>query len=189
MASITANSHQAFGHSSPASNLWSVLMILAGVAAIAVPFAAGIGIATAVAWLIIVGGVLHLAHSFSSRGIGAVAWHVLIGVIYIAGGGYLALHPALNLVSLTIFVAVLFLIEAGMLLGAFFTFRRWRGAWWFLADAVLTLALAVFILITFPFSAAWAIGTLVGINLIISGVTRLLHPGPAIPLPAPPARR
>lgn len=153
----------------------SILMILLGLIAIALPFIAGVAISILVGWLIVFGGIAYLVHAFAARGVGAFLWRALVGVFYIVGGLYLAFHPALSLVTLTLLLAVLFLVEGIMAIISFFHVRGLPGSWWLLFDGVVTLILSVMIWRTWPVSAVWVVGTLVGINLLLSGFTRLFY--------------
>lgn len=154
---------------------WGVLMIVAGVAALLLPFAAGLGISVVVAWLVIAGGALHLAYTFSARGAGRIVWNLVIGLAYIVAGGWLALNPLVSLASLTLVLAALLFAEGVLQIAAWINLRRIHGAAWLLVDGVVTLTLGVLIAFRWPATAAWAIGTLVGINLIVSGIARLMH--------------
>jgi uncharacterized membrane protein HdeD (DUF308 family) len=80
----------------------SVLMVAVGILAIALPLMAGIGISLFVSWLIFFTGFAHLVYAFAARGVGGFLWRVLLGIVYIAGGLYLAFHPRLSLLSLTL---------------------------------------------------------------------------------------
>jgi uncharacterized membrane protein HdeD (DUF308 family) len=154
---------------------WGTIMILLGFAAVILPFKAGIAISAVVGWIIVLSGIAYLASAFAASGAGGFVWRVLIGVLYVVGGGYLAFHATLALESLTIVVATLFFIEGVFETAVFFEFRGVPGAGWILFDAVVTLILAYLIWRGFPSSSTWAIGTLVGINLIMSGTTRLMY--------------
>jgi uncharacterized membrane protein HdeD (DUF308 family) len=72
-------------------------------------------------------------------------------------------------------VAVIFLIEGATEFVLFFQFRALPGSGWLLFDGILTVLLAYLILHPWPSSSTWAIGTLLGINLIVSGFTRLMY--------------
>ena len=100
---------------------------------------------------------------------------MLIWVVYVAGGGYLAFHPGLALQSLTVVLAVIFAIEGVLELVTFFQFRVYPGSGWALFDAIVTLLLAYLIARPWPSSSTWAIGTILGINLIFSGLTVLMY--------------
>ena len=154
---------------------WAVVMILLGLLAVILPRASGIAVSVLVSWLIVLCGITHLASAFVGRNAGAFIWRLLIGVVYILGGGYLALHPGIALVSLTVVLAAIFALEGVFELVAFFVFRPYAGSGWVLFDAIVTLLLAGLILYPWPSSSTWAIGIILGINLIFSGVTALMY--------------
>jgi uncharacterized membrane protein HdeD (DUF308 family) len=153
----------------------AVVMVVLGFLAILLPFATGIGIVIVVGWIIAFGGFAYLAYAFSAQGAGAFIWRTLIGVAYVIGGVYLAFHPGLTLASLTLVVAAIFFAEGILDIIVFFQFRSLSGSGWLLFDSVMTLILAYLIWRPWPVSSVWVIGTLVGINLIVSGVTRLMY--------------
>jgi uncharacterized membrane protein HdeD (DUF308 family) len=84
------------------------------------------------------------------------------------------MHPLLGVASLTLLLASIFLIEGVLDLVLYFKLRPARGSAWVLFDGLVTLVLALFIGMHWPSSSAWAIGTLVGVSMIMSGVTRLM---------------
>lgn len=156
------------------SILWGVLLILFGIVAVASPLLAAVAVNALIAWLIIFAGVVHVVMAFHSHGAGSMIWKLLVGVAYIAFGGYLLVHPLLGVASLTLLLASLFLIEGVLDLVLYFNLRPARGAGWVLFDGLVTLLLAAFIGLHWPSSSAWAIGTLVGVSMIMSGVTRVM---------------
>ena len=152
----------------------SVLMIIAGVLAIVVPPAAGIAVAIFVAWLLIFSGGAHLAFAWRTRTTGGFLWELLLGILYIAVGVYLLLHPVAGLASLTLALAIYLFVEGILELALSFLLRPMPGSSWILLDGVITLILAVMIWRTWPSSSEWVIGTLVGISMLFSGLTRLM---------------
>ena len=162
-------------HAAGASIGWGIVMVLLGVLALFLPLATGIGVSIAVSWIIIFGGIAYVASAFAARGAGSFLWRMLIGAVYILGGLYLAFHPGLALASLTLAMAVMFFFEGAMETIAFFQFRILPGSGWVLFDGVVTLFLAYLIWRPWPGSSIWAIGTILGINLITSGFTRLMY--------------
>ncbi|HEY1160524.1 MAG TPA: DUF308 domain-containing protein [Terracidiphilus sp.] len=157
----------------------SVFMILVGVLAIAMPLAAGIGISIFVSWLIFLTGLAHLVYAFAARGVGGFAWRLVLGIVYVAGGVYLGFRPGLSLVSLTLALAIILFVEGLMQSLAYFSLRELPGSRWILFDGIVTLVLGLLILLSWPSGSAWAIGTLVGINFLFSGLTRLGYSGTA----------
>jgi len=152
----------------------AVLMILLGMLAIALPGTMGIGVAILVAWIIIFGGVSHLVYAFAAERAGQVAWRLLVGVVYVLGGVYLALNPGLSLVTMTLMLGAIFIVEGVMRGVLFFQLRALPRVGWILFDSLMTVLLGVLIMAGWPTSSAWAIGTIVGVNLLVSGFTRLM---------------
>ena len=151
----------------------SVLMIAAGVLAIALPLLTGLAVGVLIAWLLLASGVLHLAFAWRGHGAAGVVWEILVGLAYGAIGLYLAAHPLLELASLTLGVAIYLFVEATLEFVLWFQLRTSSGRGWLLIDGIITLVLAVMIWRTWPSSAAWVLGTLVGISMLFSGVSRL----------------
>jgi uncharacterized membrane protein HdeD (DUF308 family) len=118
--------------------------------------------------------VVHLSLAFYAHKAGSVFWKLLVGLAYVFFGVYLIAHPALGVVSLTLVLASLFLVEGIFDIALFFQMRAIGGSAWILADGIITLALGLMIYLQWPSSSNWAIGTLVGVSLIVSGVTRLM---------------
>jgi uncharacterized membrane protein HdeD (DUF308 family) len=152
----------------------SVLMIVAGILAIASPLAAGIAVNVLVAWLLIFSGCVHLVFAWHARSGGGVLWELLVGIVYIFIGVYLLMHPWAGLMSLTIALAIYLFLEAILEFILGFTLRPLPGSGWLLFDGVVTLILAVMIWKTWSINTPWIIGTLVGISMLFSGVARLM---------------
>jgi uncharacterized membrane protein HdeD (DUF308 family) len=156
------------------SILWGVLLIVLGVMAISSPMIAAVAVNVVISWLIVLAGVVHLAVAFHRREVGSMIWRSLVGLAYIFFGGYLIAHPVIGVASLTLVLASLFLIEGILDIALYFQARAIRGSSWMLIDGIITLLLGLLIYMQWPSSSAWAIGTLVGVSMIISGVTRLM---------------
>ena len=159
---------------STASILWGVLLIVFGLAAIAAPFVAAVAVNLAIAWLIILAGAVHLILGFRAHGAGSLIWKLLVGLAYVAFGIYLFTHPVLGVASLTLVLASLFLLEGILDIVLFFNLRALPGSSMFLVDGIITLLLGGLIYMQWPSSAAWAIGTLVGASMLVSGISRVM---------------
>ena len=161
-------------HASTWSIVWGVLLIVTGVLAIGAPFLAAVAVTALIGWLIVFAGIVHLAIAFHSHGAGSVIWKLLVGLAYVCFGLYVIMHPVLGVASLTLILASLFLIEGILQVILFFKMRSLQGSSWMLIDGVITLLLGLLIYVQWPSSSAWAIGTLVGISMIMSGVSRVM---------------
>ncbi|MGB8583982.1 MAG: DUF308 domain-containing protein [Candidatus Sulfotelmatobacter sp.] len=168
------NSPVAVAHrSSMLSILWGVLLIVFGMMAIGSPMLAAVAVNVVIAWLIVLAGIVHIVLAFHRQAAGSVIWKLLVGVAYLFFGGYLLLHPVLGVTSLTLALAALFVIEGILNLVLFFKMRPLHGSTWVLLDGVITILLGLLIYMQWPSSSVWAIGTLVGISMIFSGVARI----------------
>jgi uncharacterized membrane protein HdeD (DUF308 family) len=156
------------------SMVWGILLVMFGALAVASPFVAAVTVSVFIAWLIIFGGVVHLVLAFHAHRAGSLLGKLLVGLAYVVIGGYLLMHPVLGVATLTLLLAGLFLIEGVLNVVMFFQLRPARGSGWMLLDGLITLALAVMIGAHWPSSSLWAIGTLVGVSLIFSGITRVM---------------
>ena len=135
---------------------------------------AAVAVNGVISWLIVLAGVVHLAVAFHLREAGSVIWRALVGLAYIFFGVYLIAHPRIGVASLTLVLGSLFLVEGIFDIALFFRVRSIHGSAWILFDGIITLLLGVLIYLQWPSSSAWAIGTLVGASMIVSGVTRVM---------------
>jgi uncharacterized membrane protein HdeD (DUF308 family) len=161
-------------HASTWSILWGVLLIVFGMLAVGSPFLAAVAVSAFIAWLIIFAGVVHLILAFHVHRARSMIWKLLVGLAYLFFGAYLIVHPVLGVASITLVLASLFLIEGILDVVLFFQLRSMRGSSWVLLDGIITLVLGLLIYLQWPSSSIWAIGTLVGVSMIISGVTRVM---------------
>jgi len=161
-------------HASTISILWGVLLIVFGMVAVGSPLLAAVAVSALVAWLIVLAGVVHLMLAFRAHQAGSVIWKVLVGIAYLCFGGYLIMHPVLGVASLTLLLASLFLIEGILNIVLYVEMRPIHGSSWMLVDGIVTLLLGLMIYLQWPSSSAWAIGTLVGVSMIFSGVARVM---------------
>ncbi len=159
---------------------WSIflgiLLFLAGVLSIAAPLFAGIAASIFFGWLILLAGIAHLVYAWSERGAGAVAWQILIGIVYVAAAVYMLFEPVAGVAALTLVLGFYIALEGIFELAVFSLVRRLKRSIWFLVDGVISLVLAALILGHWPSSSYWAVGTLVGISLLFSGIARISFP-------------
>ena len=151
----------------------SVLLILAGFLAIAVPLAAGIAVSAIFGWLLALAGIGHLLFAFHTRTFGGLIWELLVGILYLLVGAYLLIFPVAGLATVTFALAIYLFAEGILELILSFRIRPRSGWAWLLFDGIITLILAVLIWRTWPSDSEWVIGTLVGISMLFSGISRL----------------
>lgn len=142
--------------------------------AITLPFATSLGVAIIVGWLLLFDGLAQAVHAFQSKGIGHIAWKLLVAVFYVAAGTYLIARPALGVAGLTLALGIFFFAEGIADVFAYFSTRTSGSSGWILLDGVVTLILGLMIWNRWPSSSLWVIGTLVGISMLMTGITRLM---------------
>jgi len=152
-----------------------VLMIALGTLAVALPVVTTLAVEILVGWLFVIGGVwraISLARSSRLPGFG---WSLAMAIVAIALGAMLVMMPLAGTLTLTMLLITFFVLEAiGKILFAR-DLRKHSHSWgWALATGILDLFLAALIFAGWPSTAAWAIGLLVGINMILFGVSLVM---------------
>jgi uncharacterized membrane protein HdeD (DUF308 family) len=159
--------------------LLAVLFIVVGIIAVAEPVVAGLAVALLVGWVLIFGAIGHVVGAFGAGGLGRGIWQALVGIAYFLAGMYFVTHPLLGLTTLTIVLAIVLFVEAMFELMLYWQTRTLPGSGWRLFNTLVTALLAVMIWAHWPSSSAWAIGTLVGVKLLMTGFTGLMLAGAA----------
>jgi uncharacterized membrane protein HdeD (DUF308 family) len=152
----------------------AVLFIILGMFAIIEPGVAGLAVTLLVGWLLVFGAVMHFIAAFKGGEAKQVLFQVLIGILYLIGGLYFLTHTIMGVATLTLLLAGIILAEGVLELIAYFRLRKEGASGWMLLNAIITLLLGCLIWFHWPSSTVWAIGTLVGVNLLMTGITRLM---------------
>lgn len=157
---------------------WSIvlgiLMILVGIIAMLAPWEFGLVIALVVGWSAIFNGVAQIIYGVRTHGGFHVLLEVILGIIYIIAGIYLLMHPVGGLLALTLLLACFLLVYGIFALILAFKMKPHSGWGWVLFDAIVTILLGILIWAHWPFNSDWVVGTLFGISIFISGITRLM---------------
>jgi uncharacterized membrane protein HdeD (DUF308 family) len=148
-----------------------IILVLLGVGAVALPQIATIAIAVLVGWLLLISGVVGLISSFAMRRAPGFWWSLLSALVGTLAGVVLLRWPLNGAFSLTVILTVFLTLEGIIsLLYAFEHRRGMSGRWGMMVlSGVVDLGLAGMIFAGLPGTAAWAIGLLVGVNLILGG--------------------
>ena len=152
----------------------AIAFIFLGFFAISEPWVAGLGVTVLVGWLLVIAGIVHLVAVFKAGGAWHVIWHAILGLLYLAGGFYFLSHPLLGLGSLTLLLATILIIEAVLEFIVYLQLRAAGASFWPVINCIVTLCLGGLIWIQWPSSSIWAIGILVGVNLLMTGFSRLI---------------
>lgn len=151
----------------------AVALIVAGVAAFIFPLLASIAAKVLVGWLLLIAGSVTLFHAFRTRRWRSTLWNAAIGLLSVVAGIYLAFFPLAGLIGLTLVLGALFatqgIFEIIMALD-----NRERPGWgWMLGSGTLSLLLGVVVMFGLPGTAVWALGLVLGVHFVTSGVSLL----------------
>ena len=152
----------------------AVVFLILGIFAIVEPAIAGVAVASLIGWLLTLGGMAHLSIMLSGVGAARVIWQVIHGIIYAIGGIYFLIHPSIGLGMLALLLSAILLAEGVLEFIAYFRTRHESGSVWLLVNGLVTLLLGGLISIHWPSSSLWTIGTLVGVNLLMTGFSRMI---------------
>ena len=146
-----------------------ILVAVGGLLALLAPLAAGLAIAVAIGFLLLIGGVSRLFLAFRMGSLGHGAWMLAIAFVSIVAGVAMVFRPAMALETLTLVLAAYFVVDGAFEMIWALRLRPIRGWGWTLFSGVIALALGAMIWQQFPVSGAWAVGTLAGIHMIFGG--------------------
>ncbi len=129
--------------------------------------------AVVIGCVLVVVGVAEMVAAFRAHTVGAVFLRMLLGVAFFLGGLFLLFFPLSGVAVLTVGLGAMLLAEGLLTIILAFQTRPSAGWGWLLFDAAVSLLLGVLILAHWPGSSLWAIGTLVGVAVLIRGITRI----------------
>lgn len=149
-----------------------ILLVLLGAVAILIPPLATLAVTILFGWLFLISGVIGLVTTFWMRNAPGFWWALISAALAILAGGWMLAQPVAGALSLTLVLIAFFVIEG--VASIFFSLdhrREFSGQWgWMLASGIVDLVLAVMLLMGLPSTAVWALGLLVGINMVFGGV-------------------
>ena len=149
-----------------------IVLVILGAAAVALPLIAGIATTIVLGWLFLIGGGVGLAVTFKAPGAPGFNWSVLSGLLALLAGAVLLWNPLAGLATLT-YVLIAYFIAEGVFSIAFAIEHRRElsGRWeWMMFNGVIDLVIGAVIIAGLPGAFAWALGLLVGIDLVFGGI-------------------
>jgi uncharacterized membrane protein HdeD (DUF308 family) len=162
-----------------------VVLLILGLAAIILPQVASVAVEILIGWLLLMSGVVGLWSSFATRHAPGFGWSLLSAAAGIVAGIILLVWPLSGVVTLTLVLSAFLCVEGVVSIFYALDHRRELSGRWgmLLFSGVVDLALAGLILTGLPASAGWAIGVLVGINLLMGGIALIAMASHARMLP------
>jgi uncharacterized membrane protein HdeD (DUF308 family) len=152
-----------------------IVMMILGVLAVAVPNIATLAVEIFVGWLFFAGGIFRAISVWHSRQAPGFVWSLLAAVLSVVLGLILIFHPLAGVLTLTMVLVAFFVIEGIASIVAAIEHRQHLRSWgWVLFSGIIDLLLAYLIWQGWPSSASWAIGLLVGINMLFLGLSLVM---------------
>jgi uncharacterized membrane protein HdeD (DUF308 family) len=136
-----------------------------GLFSVAIPLVASISVAVLAGWILLIGGGVQLGHGVRTR----MWWRVLGAALAIVAGALILIFPLEGTISLTVVLVAWFWATGATRLVAWWETRGATGSWMLAANGILSIVLGSLIWADLPSSASWAIGLLVGIDLVFTG--------------------
>ncbi len=150
-----------------------ILLVILGLAAMILPPLASLAVTIFLGWMFLISGIAGLALTFWARQMPGFWWSLVSAVLAIVAGTHPAGRPVQGTLTLTIVVGAYFLAEGvATIMYALEHRRELSERWsWLLVAGIMDIVIAAIIITGLPGSALWAIGLLVGINLLFGGVS------------------
>ena len=150
-----------------------ILLAILGLAAIIVPQLASLAITIFLGWIFLIAGIGGLIITFWARQMPGFWWSLISAALAVLAGLILLARPVQGVLTLTIVVGAYFLAEgAATIMYALEHRRELSGRWsWLLVAGLMDILISFIIIAGLPGSAEWALGLLVGINLLFGGAT------------------
>jgi uncharacterized membrane protein HdeD (DUF308 family) len=148
-----------------------IILALLGLAAIIVPPLASLAVTVFLGWMFLASGIAGLALTVWARQMPGFWWSLISAVLAVGAGIILLARPVQGTLTLTVVVGAYFVAEGvATIMYALEHRRELSGRWsWMLVAGLMDIVISFFIIAGLPGSALWAIGLLVGINLLIGG--------------------
>jgi uncharacterized membrane protein HdeD (DUF308 family) len=153
-----------------------IALVILGLLAVMAPVVASVAATVFFGWILLVSGVAGLLTTFRGRQLPGFGWSLLSAVVGIVAGALLLLWPLQGTLSLTaVLVAFLWIEGVVTIMYALEHRNAPSGRWgWMLASGILDVGLGVLIFAGLPGTALWALGLIVGINLLFGGWALIL---------------
>jgi uncharacterized membrane protein HdeD (DUF308 family) len=150
-----------------------IVLVLLGLLAIVVPPLAGLTATIFLGWMLLFGGIAGLISTFWSRQAPGFIWSLLSALVAVAAGVILLVWPIQGLESLTLVLIAYFIADGILAIILAIEYRKQlSGRWeWLLISGIIDLILAAIIIAGLPGAFAWALGLLVGIDLVFGGAS------------------
>ncbi len=150
-----------------------IVELIAGMFAIGWPAAGTLAVTWILAGVLFAWGIMQAVHAFQTKGWKGTTLELIGALLILACGVGLLVYPIASAAALTVFISAFLIVEGAVRCVTAFSIRPVRGWGWSLAGGLAGIVLGVMLFAGFPGSALWAIGLLVGVNLLFGGATNI----------------
>jgi uncharacterized membrane protein HdeD (DUF308 family) len=150
-----------------------ILLAVLGIAALILPPLASLAIAIVLGWMFLISGIGGLIVTYWARNMPGFWWSLISAALAVLAGMILLARPVQAVLTLTIVLGAYFLAEGvATIMYALEHRRELTGRWsWLVISGLVDIVISFLVVTGLPSSAEWAIGILVGINLLFGGAT------------------
>jgi len=146
-----------------------IALVIGGLILIAAPLATSIAVTILIAAVLFVGGLVQIYNAFKTQGTSSFIWHLITGVIAVIGGIVIYLNPLAGTFALTLVIAAIFIAQGISQILFAFKLKPHEGWVWVLIAGIVSLLAGFMIWMDLPSSAAWALGLIAGISVLVNG--------------------
>ncbi len=146
-----------------------IALVIGGVILIGAPLATSIAVTILIAAVLFVGGLVQIYNAFKTHGTASFLWNLITGVIAVIGAIVIYVNPLAGTFALTLVIAAIFTAQGVSQILLAFKLKPHDGWVWVLIAGVVSLAAGILIWLELPSSAAWALGLIAGISVLING--------------------
>ncbi len=150
-----------------------IVLSVLGLVAIVTPLLAGLFATVFLGWLLLMAGIVGFVASVRARRAPGFGWSLLSACAALIAGGILLWNPLRGLVTLTFVLTAFFIFDGVMLIALAIAHRRaLSGRWeWMMVNGIIDLILAVIVISGLPGTLVWALGLIVGVDMVFGGAT------------------
>jgi uncharacterized membrane protein HdeD (DUF308 family) len=147
---------------------------VAGVLALLFPVISSLTVEIFVGWVLVIAGAATVYGAFSVEGTRPFFGQLLLGLLKLALGVYLIMHPGVGMVALTLLLAAVFMVDGAVQFAFAFDLRPKEGWGWMLLSAIVSVAVGLLIAAGLPGTSLFTLGLLVGINFLSTGIALIM---------------
>jgi uncharacterized membrane protein HdeD (DUF308 family) len=122
----------------------------------------------------LVGGIFHLIHAFMVKTWSGFLMNVLAGVLYVIGGALIMDEPIAGALLITIFLIAALVVGGALRITVALRHREVGGWWLMVLSGLVSVVIGILLYGSLPWSGLWVLGTLIGVELLVQGVTWLM---------------